>query len=141
MENSTIQILIAERNQNVREFLRREFLKEGYRVQVAKDGFDLCNFLRAEDKTQLVVLDADLPFMDGFVINELSEKHNNGVPIILHFINNGQADHPVFQLASDIVEKGGNPKRLITAVRETLIKHYPDHFPKARNLTCDSKRL
>ena len=121
MANSTIQILVAERSQNVREFLRREFLKEGYRVQVAKDGFDLCNFLRAEDKSQLVVLDLDLPFMDEFVIDELRESRKKGLPIIVHYINDNPAGHPILELASHVVEKGGNPNRLITAVRKVLL--------------------
>lgn len=31
-------ILIADRNSNVREFLKREMMTEGYRVRLAKDS-------------------------------------------------------------------------------------------------------
>lgn len=41
-------ILTADRNRNVREFLKREMIAEGYRVKVAKIGVSQSSVLSGE---------------------------------------------------------------------------------------------
>ena len=55
-------LLIADRNRNVREFLRREFTSEGYRVAVARDGEEVLESLRRAEPPHVLVLDPEIQF-------------------------------------------------------------------------------
>ena len=118
--DAAANILIADRNPNVLEFLRREFLREGYRVQLAKDGFDVCNLLRSHDAPDLVILDLDLPFLDDFVTSELVDRQTGGLPIILRSVGGEEPGHPLAERARAFLDKGDPPDRLKRLVREAL---------------------
>lgn len=120
MERSAFQIIVAEKNCNVREFLRREFIESGYRVLTAKDGFDLVNALRGADKPDLVIMDLDLPYVHGFVTKELCRHQESGLPIVLHGVSDPESDHPLAGGAVAVVEKSGNPKQLEAIVMKIL---------------------
>lgn len=133
MANSSFHILITDRNSNVLEFLRREFLSEGYRVQVARDGFDLCNSLRSNDRPNLIILDLDIPFLEGLATKELLQEQNLGLPVILHGLISGDADHPLAQRSKAWVKKSGDPQRLKSAVDKVLREEFPDKNPTLIN--------
>ena len=120
MSRNVSYIVIADRNRHVREFLRREFLKDGYRVQLARDGFDLINILRAEDRPDLIVLDLDLPYMAGFVLQEILFRQNSGLPIIIHGMTEENENNPLIKGAKYQLEKSGNPGGLKEAVSQVL---------------------
>ena len=122
MNRNVSYIVIADRNRHVREFLRREFLKDGYRVQLAQDGFDLINILRAEDRPDLIVLDLDLPYMAGFVLQEILFRQNSGLPIIIHGLTEENEINPLINGARHLLEKSGNPARLKEAVSQVLLE-------------------
>ncbi|MBW1738006.1 MAG: response regulator [Deltaproteobacteria bacterium] len=54
-------ILIADRNRNVREFLKREMIAEGYRVRLAKNGQEVLKLAYQHGPLDLLILDMDLP--------------------------------------------------------------------------------
>ncbi|MEW5725559.1 MAG: response regulator [Thermodesulfobacteriota bacterium] len=120
MTRGVFHILIADRNQNVLEFLRREFLREGYRVQVAKDGFDLCNSLRSDDRPDLVILDPDLPFMDDCGTRELLNRLSSEMPIVLHPLGGEKTESSPAVRTSLMVPKTGDPAALKRTVRRVL---------------------
>jgi DNA-binding NtrC family response regulator len=55
------RILIADRNRNVRNFLQRELLSEGYQVILAGEDRELLQLLRGENPPDLLILDPDIP--------------------------------------------------------------------------------
>ncbi|MBU1398308.1 MAG: response regulator, partial [Proteobacteria bacterium] len=56
-----IKILIADRNSNVREFLRREMMAEGYSVELAENGREVLKWAYHREPADLLILDPDLP--------------------------------------------------------------------------------
>jgi DNA-binding response OmpR family regulator len=126
MERSALQIVVADKNYNVREFLRREFIEAGYRVLTAKDGFDLVNTLRGSDKPDLVVMDLDIPFLSDFVTRELCKHQESGLPVILHSFADLDPNHPLIVRAYAVIEKSGNPEQLETIVLDILKSNSAD---------------
>src|SRR3989339_652823 len=105
MNDRIFQVLLADRNPNVLEFLRREFLREGYRVLLAKDGYDLCNYLRAKELPDLIVLDPDLPYIEECGTLATLEGAHADLPLILHTLAGTGVDHPLTERAQALVEK------------------------------------
>ncbi|MCU0615455.1 MAG: hypothetical protein MUD09_10340, partial [Desulfobacterales bacterium] len=58
---SDYTILIADRNSRVRDFIKREMTKEGFRVILAETGKDVIEMINQSIPLDLVLLDPDLP--------------------------------------------------------------------------------
>ena len=118
-------ILIAERNRHVRDFLRREFVAEGFRVEVAKDAREVLTVIDRDPPPDLLILDLEIPFTDGTAILERLEQKVPPLPVIIHtFLTEYKGDLK----AAAFVEKSENPQNLKTAVEELLKRHYPNRF-------------
>ncbi len=77
-------ILVADKNKNVREFLRRELAAEGYEVVVARDGAQIMAEIDREDRLDLLVLDLEMRDADSSKIFEKSQKRSPPLPVIIH---------------------------------------------------------
>ncbi|MBP1709751.1 MAG: response regulator with CheY-like receiver, AAA-type ATPase, and DNA-binding domain, partial [Deltaproteobacteria bacterium] len=66
-ENFTL--LIADRNRNIREFLQRELVTDGYRVLLACDGRQVVNIIEKE-APDLLIVDLDIPYADELRVFE-----------------------------------------------------------------------
>jgi DNA-binding response OmpR family regulator len=123
-------ILIAERNRHVRDFLRREFQAEGYRVQVARDGRELLVMMETDPPPDLLILDLEIPFTNGTPLLEGLGEKVLPLPIIIHsFLSEYKGD----MRAAAFVEKSEDPQNLKTAVEEVLRSHYPHRFARSRS--------
>jgi len=123
----TFNILIADRNRHVREFLRRELMAEGYRVQVAKDDKELLSMIDME-APDLLILDLEIPYGGGLAVLENLQHHVPPVPVVIHTFLTEYANHPVVQEQGSFVEKMANTDVLRAAIREMLKKRYPHKF-------------
>ena len=119
-------VLITDRNRHVRNFLRREFIAEGYQVGVAADGRDLLRKISIADPPDLLILDLEIPYSGGPAIVERLRRVNSELPVIIHAFATEDASHPAVQQTAAFVEKKGNTDRLKAAVLEVLRKYYPD---------------
>ena len=72
-----VTILIADRNPNVRDFLKREMVAEKYRVIVAEDAKTLLRLAFETDPVDILIIDPDLPDMEPC---DIIKKINNRVP-------------------------------------------------------------
>jgi two-component system cell cycle response regulator DivK len=61
------KILLVEDHQEIWDFLSRRLKRRGYEVDVAEDGQQGLDRARA-DKPDLVLLDMNLPVMDGWTV-------------------------------------------------------------------------
>lgn len=120
-------ILIADRNRHVREFLRRELMAEGYRVQVAKDDKELLSMVDTE-APDLLILDLEIPCGGGLAVLENLQHHVPPVPVVIHTFLTEYANHPVVREQGSFVEKMANTDVLKAAIREMLQKRYPYKF-------------
>ena len=78
-------ILVVDDSRTVREVERNLLENAGYHVDVAVDGVDGWNAIRAFKKYDLVVTDIDMPRMDGIELVHLikSDRDYNPVPVII----------------------------------------------------------
>jgi chemosensory pili system protein ChpA (sensor histidine kinase/response regulator) len=58
-------VLVVEDDDDIREVLEQLLATEGFRVEVAKDGLDAVEKLRAIPGTSVILLDMMMPNMDG----------------------------------------------------------------------------
>ena len=109
-------LVIAERNANIRELLRREFGREGYAVLTAGSGAEVLSHLSLAEKVDILVLDAEMGGPDGSALVPQLERSFPQVPVVLH----GFAGFEAGQGGVARVEKGGDFERLKSTVREVL---------------------
>jgi DNA-binding response OmpR family regulator len=122
-------ILIADRNPHVREFLRRELMAEGYRVQVARNGREVLRMTDADDPPELLILDLDMPYVSGLTILEELENRKSPLPVMIHTFRMEYEKHPAVQRAAGFWEKrGDNIDGLKATVTQVLRKYYPRRF-------------
>lgn len=122
-------ILIADRNPHVREFLRRELMAEGYRVQVARNGREVLRMTDVDDPPELLILDLDMPYVSGLTILEELENRKSPLPVIIHTFRMEYEKHPAVQRAAGFWEKrGDNIDGLKATVTQVLRKYYPRRF-------------
>jgi DNA-binding response OmpR family regulator len=113
-------ILIADRNPNVREFLKREMTAENYRVWVAEDAKSLLYLAFASPPPDLLILDPDLPDMESSeIINRLNERTPK-IPTIIHSFPDEERNQSL-QNAGVFIEKGSQSVEAVKkAIREML---------------------
>ena len=77
------KILLVEDHQEIWDFLSRRLKRRGYEVDVAEDGQQGLDRARA-DKPDLLLLDMNLPVMDGWTIAKTlkADEATRGIRII-----------------------------------------------------------
>ncbi|OEU78627.1 MAG: hypothetical protein BA872_09310, partial [Desulfobacterales bacterium C00003060] len=122
-------ILIADRNPHVRDFLRRELMAEGYHVETAKDGRKVVRTINSDEPPELLILDLDIPYVDGLTILEELQNRKSPLPVVVHTFLTEYANHPAVKRAAGFWEKrGDNIDGFKTTVAEVLRKSYPHRF-------------
>jgi CheY-like chemotaxis protein len=120
-------ILIADKNKNVLDFLSRELSSEGYEVVTAKDGNRLLREIDGENLPDLLVLDVEIPDIQGSAVLEKAQSRNPPLPVIVHtfLVAEGErtSDGDVYMM------KSGNIDYLKSAIADTLARFYPERDP------------
>ena len=113
------QILVADRNPNVRRFLTRELVAAGFDVRAFENACELLEGLAGKPAPNLVVLDPDLPDTDGPSLFVDLQQQAPKVPVIIHtFLSDWSDTSPHMTRAAAFVEKGANSvEKLIREVR------------------------
>ena len=115
------KILLVEDDDNQRLFYREEFEDEGYEVCEASTGQEALARIR-NDPPDAVVLDINMPGMDG--LHTLARIHdlNRRLPVVLNSAYAAYKDQFVSWIADAYVTKSSNPDELRRAVRGVLAK-------------------
>jgi CheY-like chemotaxis protein len=101
-------ILIADRNPNVRDLLKREMAAEGYRVILAKDSREVLQRVFSQEPLDLLIFDLDLPdAADDKIIGRLNDRIPR-LPVILHSLETDHSNYPGGNSNIIFVEKRGN---------------------------------
>jgi CheY-like chemotaxis protein len=115
-------ILIAERNPNIRRFLRRELSACGYRVFNVENTKELLKLIYGRRRIDLLVLDPDFPGMQPI---ETASKIANRIPqlpVVLFSIL-GNDDISAFGKGNIfLVEKNGRSIDTLKAVIQDILK-------------------
>jgi CheY-like chemotaxis protein len=126
---SQFNILIADRNRHVRDFLRREFIADGYSVQLAKDGRELLNLIDERSDTDLLILDLEMPYSGGPEVLERLFDRQPFLPVVIHTLLTEHVGHQAVKRAAAFLEKrGNNIDNLKEVVLSVLRKTYPNRF-------------
>ena len=121
-------LLIADRNRNIREFLQRELITDGYRVLLACDGRQVLKIIENE-VPDLLIIDLDIPYADELRVFERLQNGNQLIPLLVHTLPPGDTTSSFIQRAAGFVEKDGNNiTNLKDTITQVLRKHYPHRF-------------
>ena len=138
--NAEFTILIADRNRHIREFLQRELISEGYKIQLTNDGREVLRQLQNEPP-DLLILDLEMPYADGLTILDFLQKSKHGIPVIVHVFSPADMDTSVIRYPVVFVEKGGNNIDGLKAhVARLLAQFYPRRFPAEKESSPISER-
>ncbi len=121
-------ILVADKNRNVRDFLRRELSEDGYEIVVASDGNQVEARIESDAPPDLLVIDMEVPEIDGSKILEMSQTRRPPLPVIIHTFLTEESIRDRVNETETYIEKSGNLDHLRSAIKEMLKKFYPDRF-------------
>ncbi len=116
---SDYTILIADRNSRVREFIKREMTKEGFRVILAETGKDVIEMINQSIPLDLVLLDPDLPDMDEIVLLKKIEDRVPRLPVVIHAFDSQETNYFLYLKQAAFVEKAGQS---IEILKQTVIE-------------------
>ena len=80
MENP--QILIIEDEKRVASFIKKGLEEDGFQVEVAYDGL-MGKKMALSSKYDLIILDINLPQINGYEVCKEIRNHNSSIPIIM----------------------------------------------------------
>lgn len=119
-------ILIAEDQDRIREFISLYFRAEGFNVIHAGDGKSAINAFE-HNNIHLIVLDIMMPEMDGFEVCRYIRKKSDVPIIILTALGEDEQQILGYELgADDYVVKPIKPKVLVAKARRLLEKESDD---------------
>ena len=76
-------ILLVEDDLNQRNLYEEELIEEGYRVITASDGRTALKTIR-EESPDLVIMDINMPVMDGLDALSQMMEHDSHIPVIIN---------------------------------------------------------
>ncbi len=102
------KILVADRNQHVREFIKRELMAEGYRVGLAKNVQEVLKKIYQPETIDLLILDPDLPGTDELSLLKKLQDRIPALPVVVHTYLTDYTGHTNILSELAFVEKSGS---------------------------------
>ena len=128
------EILIADRNPHIRDFLRRELLDSGYNVRLAENGKELLNLIYSRIRIDLLVLDPDFPGVDTIDMARKIVDRVPQLPVVLFCIR-GTDDISGFSAGKVVlVEKNGQSIEILKEVIQNILTDTCIHAPSSLKL-------
>lgn len=109
-------IMIADRNANIREWLRREFGREGLAVETAGSGAEVLTRLSRGGPVDVLVLDVEIESPEGGPLAVSLARNHPDLPVVLHVFPGLEPEEGGIAR----VEKGADFERLRTVVHQVL---------------------
>jgi two-component system phosphate regulon response regulator PhoB len=139
----SLSVLVVEDENDIRELISYNLLKEGFEVVAASTGEEALKAARREPPS-LVLLDLMLPGVDGLHVCKTlkSEPPTQSIPIIMLTAKGEEADivRGLNLGADDYVTKPFSPRVLIARVRAVLRRAETPREPPATDETGDVLR-
>ena len=127
---SNYKILVVDDDRTLADVIAFAFKREGYDVVLAEDG-EAALQRWTQDNPDLIILDVNMPKMDGFTVcSRVREKSD--IPIILLTVR-GEEEDIVRGLnlgADDYITKPFSPRELVLRVRSVLRRSLQEYSPE-----------
>ncbi len=117
------KLLLVEDHEELWDFLSRRLRKRGFEVVLAHDGKQALDQVAAQSP-DLVLLDMDLPIMDGWTVARTLRERSDATPIIAltaHAMS-GDKEKAIAAGCDDYHAKPVDFSRLLNQVDEVLLK-------------------
>jgi|SRR3989344_1767977 len=121
MENKQTKILIVEDSKSYQLIISQKLTEEGFIVLTAGDGEEGLSVAKKENP-DLVLLDIEMPKMDGIAMSKRLKEENIKIPIIF-LTNLGDLSHisDAIETASDYIVKSDiTADGIVARIRERL---------------------
>ncbi len=112
-------VLLVEDEANQRLLYSQELEDEGYEVDLAADGMEALEKLKAR-RPDVVVLDISMPNMDGIETLGNLLSRDNTIPVILHTAYSSYKDNFMTWSADAYVVKSSDLSELKERIRQAL---------------------
>jgi DNA-binding NtrC family response regulator len=126
-EKEEFTILIADRNPRVRDFLKREMIREGYRVHLAESAGELLRGALHYDPLDLIIVDPDFPGAAASALLQSLQSRFPPVPVVVHshYVNAGIDPAGATSDLCQVVEKGGSSVEKLKQAASAIIRRNP----------------
>ena len=128
MDKNEVKILLVDDEADILEFLGYNLTREGYRVEIAKDGKQAIRIAR-EFKPHLVILDVMMPEMDGMeTCTSMRNMPELNDPLIVFLTARGEDYSQIagFEAgADDYISKPIKPKIFLSRI-QALLRRIPE---------------
>lgn len=118
------KLLIVEDDTVLRDLYLRKLDPAVYEIRTAVNGQEALDSI-AKDRPDLVLLDINMPVMDGFGVLEQLPKQNRGFPVIILTNFDDQANRErgkAYNVDDYFVKKDMTVKELVGMVERLLVK-------------------
>jgi len=101
-------IIVADRNPHVRQFLKREFGAAGYHVHLAESAKEVIKIAHQSGSCDVLILDPDLPDTDPALLLDELCTYIPGLPVVIHTFSSSIRDLQNHAGTITMIEKNGN---------------------------------
>ena len=115
--NEEIQLMVADADSTVRDIIRFCVKEEGWLIDEARDGIEAIKLLR-RGQYQLIILEAELPIIDGYMVCEYVQKSPR--TLIVFISRKGAEDNRLAAFdagANDFLLKPFFPRELMARIK------------------------
>lgn len=125
-QSTRFTILVVDRNPNVRDFLKRELLAEGFQVDLARNAEEVLDRIYRDENIDMVIIDPDLPDApQKELLNRLSDRIP-GLHVVVHSLSPLEEEtHETDDIS--FVQKGG---RSIEALKRVVMEFLTQDPPQ-----------
>ncbi len=118
-------ILVVEDDKNQRLLYEQELKLEGYEIVTASDGKEALGKVQ-EQLPDIIIMDINMPKMDGIETMGRILSKNKQVPIIINTAYSNYKDNFMSWAADAYIVKSSDLSELKNAVKEVLVKKAKD---------------
>lgn len=112
-------LLVADRNPHVRDFLRREMMSEGFRVDVARSAEEVLKRVFQDESIDLIIIDPDLPDVPQEELLAKLADRIPGIPIVVHAFSSQDVYPSDDSVQMTFVQKEGES---IDALKKSVVE-------------------
>lgn len=115
-------ILIAEDDETSYVFLREILQKTNARIVHAINGKEVVEAVKFTDDIDIILMDMNMPFIDGFTATKMIKKLHPSLPIIAQtaYAMDGDKEKSIMAGCDDYLTKPINPSNLLAKINQFL---------------------